>query len=193
MDIPEALLYTKGIIVLIKSMFGYGNTPAVGLSLSIAPPWQWWLGCSGALSPWSKVDKKSLEKLFCPSQMCQTKSELEIVSAVTWASGCVRSPIWSAFKRLVVSNQGNSANPLQVCNCKIFPENWKTISCSLLWPLICQYSVVRVQAKPPLSQLSLSWKNIISSSFSKVERSKSWPLRNSASLVSTKSKESKTS
>lgn len=37
MDIPEALLYTKSIMVLIKSIFGYGSTPTIGLSLRMVP------------------------------------------------------------------------------------------------------------------------------------------------------------
>lgn len=29
-------------------------------------PWQWWLGCSWALSPWSKVDKKKPGEAILP-------------------------------------------------------------------------------------------------------------------------------
>jgi len=46
------------------------------------------------------------------------------------------------------------------------------------------------QIGPPLSQLSLGWRRIISSPFLKLESSKSWPA---ASLVSGNSKTSKTS
>lgn len=33
MGIPEALQYTKSIMVLVKSVFGYGRIPAVSISL----------------------------------------------------------------------------------------------------------------------------------------------------------------
>lgn len=122
--------------------------------------------------PGPKWKKKPGEALLPKSDVPHRVRARNSVFAVTGAPGCVRSPIWSAFSRLVVSTQGNSAKPLQVCNCKILPENGKPIYCSLLWQLICQYSVVSTQARPPLSQLSLSWKNRTFSPFLKVERSK---------------------
>lgn len=64
-----ALQYTKSITVVVKSLFGYGSTLAISI-----------LGCSQDMSLWSKVHRESPEKLFCPSQIGHTGSELEIMS-----------------------------------------------------------------------------------------------------------------
>ena len=160
-------------------------------------PWGWWLGCSGALRLWSNVHRKSPEKPFCPSQICCTESELEIVSLCSpmRSRGAPDLPCDQLLTGWWYPLRGT----MLVCykfvtaKCHLKMERQLLAHCysNQFATTVCKWCR-SAQLGPPLSQLSLCWRCIISSPFLKLESSKGWPLRNSASLVSSNSKESKT-
>lgn len=149
------------------------------------------------LQDWPKVHRKSPEKLFCLSQIRCTESEVEIVSLCSpmryrGASDLTCDRLLTGWWYLL----RETASPLQVCNakCCLKMDRQLLAHCYSNQP-ICYYSkwCHSAQLGPPLSQLSLGWRCIISSPLLKLESSKGWPLRNSASLVSSNGKGSKTS